>query len=69
MENNNKKHKPLKRIFALSGVIFLAVIYLITLVSAFISSPASNALFMASLACTVIIPVIIYVFIRLFKPK
>ncbi len=62
----------LKRILAIVGIIILAGMYVLTLIFALIDSPLKNSLLYASLYCTVIIPVLIYVFlllIRLFGKK
>lgn len=52
--------KKAKRIFALLGAVLLVGMYLITLVLALTDSPASKNMLMASIACTVIIPCLIY---------
>ena len=54
--------QKLKRIFALIGAILLAGMYVITLVLGIIASPATKNMLMASIACTVIIPCLIYGF-------
>lgn len=52
--------KKFKRIFALLGVVILVAMYLITLVFALSSSPNANNMLMASIACTVIVPCLLY---------
>ncbi len=52
--------KKFKRIFALLGVVILVAMYLITLVFALGSSPNANNMLMASIACTVIVPCLLY---------
>lgn len=49
-----------KRILALIGVIILVAMYLITLILAFMSSPASKGMLMASIGCTIVVPCLIY---------
>lgn len=49
-----------KRIFALIGVILLVGMYVVTLVLGLMASPATQNMLMASIACTVIIPCLIY---------
>ncbi|BCJ96141.1 hypothetical protein acsn021_37100 [Anaerocolumna cellulosilytica] len=64
--------KKLKRILALTAVIILVSLYIVTLVAAFISSPSSNTLFKASIFCTVTIPIMMYGYLlvhRLVKGK
>lgn len=55
----NKSNKT-KRILALIGAALLAVMYLITLILAFFSSPATQGMLMAAIACTIVIPCLIY---------
>lgn len=60
----------LKRIFALAGAVILAGLYAATLIFALIDSPASPDLLKASIAATILIPVLLYAFIlvaRLLK--
>ena len=49
-----------KRILALAGVVFLAGLYLVTLVSAIFATPATKEFFRISLLATIIVPLIIY---------
>ena len=51
-----------KRILALIGAILLAGMYIVTLILGIIASPATKNMLMASIACTVIIPCLIYGF-------
>ena len=57
----------LKRIVALAGVVLLLGIYVITFISALSSSPAAQALFRASLGCTILVPVVCYAFLMAIK--
>lgn len=64
--------KNIKRILAVIGVIILVGMYVCTLVFALIGSPASGDLLKASVAATILIPVLLYGFIlisRLLKDK
>lgn len=49
----------MKRILAIIGIVLLVLLYVTTLVSAIINSPASIQLFKASIAMTILIPVLI----------
>ncbi len=49
-----------KRIFALTGALLLAAMYVCTLIFALIGSEKAMVLFKASVACTIIIPVLLY---------
>ena len=57
----------LKRIFAVIAVILLVGLYVSTLIFALLGSPEANYLFKASIFCTVIIPVILYGYILIYK--
>mgnify|MGYP005769709487 FL=1 len=52
-----------KRIIALTGALLLFCLYMSTLIFALIGSPVSTDLFKASLAATIIIPVLLYGYI------
>ncbi|MCC8106154.1 MAG: hypothetical protein LIO99_09160 [Clostridiales bacterium] len=52
--------KKIKRIAAMIGVILLVGMYVATLVLALSSSPQAQNLLMASIVCTVVVPVLIY---------
>ncbi|MCD8398381.1 MAG: hypothetical protein LUD12_14590 [Lachnospiraceae bacterium] len=49
-----------KRIAALIGVIFLIGMYVVTLILGLTASPATQNMLMASIVCTVVIPVLLY---------
>ncbi len=49
-----------RRIAALIGAILLIAMYVMTLVFALMGSPASTNLLMASIVCTVVVPVFLY---------
>ena len=57
----------MKRIFALAGVILLVAMYGCTLVFALMDSPAAEGLLMASIACTIVIPVLLYAYILVYR--
>ena len=64
--------KNIKRILAVIGDILLIGMYDCTLIFALIGSPASDDLLKASIAATILIPVLLYGFIlitRLLKNK
>lgn len=53
----------LKRILALAGALLLICIYAATLVFALIDSPSADGLFKASVAATILVPVLLYAYI------
>lgn len=54
--------QKLKRILALLGAAALIIMYLITLILGLTASPDTKGMLMASIACTVIIPCLLYAF-------
>ena len=64
--------KKTTRIVALAGAILLVLMYVATLVFAFIDHSATMGFFKASIACTIVIPVLLYgiiLFTRLTDKK
>jgi glucose dehydrogenase len=54
------KYTKKQRIFAMIGVVILIGMYALTMVFALMKSPAAKALLMASIYCTIAVPVILY---------
>ena len=59
--------QKIKRILALLGAVCLAGMYLVTLVLGLTASPDTKNMLMASVACTVIIPCLIYGFLLIAR--
>lgn len=59
--------KNAKRILALACAVLLFGMYLSTLIFALIGSPHSIDLLWASVACTIILPVLLYGYMLVFK--
>lgn len=59
--------KKLKRILALLVVILLVSLYGVTLFAALTASPNQNALFMASLYSTAVIPIMIFGYTLVYR--
>lgn len=59
--------KKLKQLLALLVVILLLGLYALTLVFALMKSPAAQDLLLASLYATVILPVLIYAILLVYK--
>ena len=55
----------LRRILALSGVVILILMYLSTLVLAIMNHPDTGKLLMASIVCTVFVPILIHLFLMM----
>ncbi len=47
---------------AIAGLALIALMYILTIVFALMKSPQATGLLMAAIACTIIVPVIIYMF-------
>ena len=60
--NSNKKRITSKRVVAMAGVVLLVMMYLVTLALAIFDNSASGSLFMLSLCCTLVIPIIVFVY-------
>lgn len=54
--------QKLKRIMALIGAILLIGMYLVTLILGLTASPSTKGMLLASIACTVIVPCLLYGF-------
>lgn len=65
MSGGKKKNDKVRQIVAWIGIVIILGMYVLTFVSALMSSPAANGLFMASLTLTIIIPAAIFVFLWL----
>lgn len=58
--------KP-KRILALLGAVLLILMYASTLIFALINSPSAEGMFKASVAATILIPVLLYAYILIAR--
>lgn len=56
-----------KRIAAWIGIVLIGIMYLISVIAALLARPEANALFMASMAATIFIPVLLYIYIKLYE--
>ena len=56
-----------KRIIAGVGAILLVVMYVATLIFALIDHPKTESLFIGSLICTGVVPVLLYSYILIYK--
>lgn len=54
--------KKSKRIMALIGAILLVLLYVSTLIFAFIDTVVSQKLLMAAIATTILLPVLLYIY-------
>lgn len=59
--------KKVKKITALIGAVLLVLMYLSTLLFAFIDRTASQGLFKASVAMTILVPVLLYAYSLFYK--
>ncbi len=63
----NTKTSKTKRILAAIGAFLLFAMYAGTLVFALIDHPAAQDLLMASIACTIILPVLLYAYTLVYR--
>ncbi len=61
------KQKRVKQILAIIGLVIIAGLYITTLVLALIGSESTKQLFLVSIICTIVVPLIIYIFSWAFK--
>ena len=57
----------LRRFFAIAGIVLLAGMYIATLIFSLIQGEMAASLFRASLICTIIVPVFIYIYTMIYK--
>ena len=57
----------IKRVMALAGVILIIALYVITLILAVCGNENTANLLMASLICTVVVPVLIWVYTFIYR--
>ena len=62
-----KDMKNIKRVAAMAGVLLLVGLYVATLVSACLVTPATKNLFLASTVATVMIPILLYALQLIYK--
>lgn len=63
--------KKAKRIFGIAAIILLVLMYVMTLVFALIDDPKTFTMFRASVAATIVIPVVIWIiriFVKIARP-
>lgn len=61
-----KKKVTAKQIIAIIGIILLVLLYVITLILAFVDTSASGRMFAVSLCCSFILPVLIWFYTWLY---
>lgn len=59
--------KKSKRILALAGVVLLVLMYVSTLIFAFIDHTKSMGFLKASIACTILVPVLLYAYTMFYR--
>ena len=56
-----------KRVATIVVLVLIALLYLATLIFAVIDSPLAKSCLMAALFCTIVLPVIAYVYLKLIE--
>ncbi len=59
--------EKLKKIFALIGVVFLLGMYLSSFICAIFATKAAHSMFLASLAATIAVPVLLYAYTLIYR--
>lgn len=59
--------RKLKQILAIAAIVIIIGLYITTLVLAILGNSVSHSLFLASLYATVVVPVMLYIFLWLYK--
>ncbi len=69
MKNSTKNRKPnkIKRIIAALGAFLLFIMYASTLFFALTDHSAAQGLLKASIACTIILPVLLYAYMLVYR--
>jgi len=62
----DKKKITAKQIIAIIGIILLVLLYVITLILAFVDTSASGKMFAVSLCCSFVFPVLIWFYTWLY---
>lgn len=62
MQNKDKKKVTSKQVVAMTGVILLVLLYVVTLIVSIIDKSASGQWFMICLMATVAIPILIWIY-------
>lgn len=63
---NTKKKMTAKQLAAIIGIVLLVLLYLVTLIVAFVDQSASKSLFQVCLFGTVAIPLLIWIYIWMY---
>lgn len=61
--DSGKKKMSSRQIAAIIGIVLLVLMYVITLILAIFDNSASGSFFALSLACTFIIPIIVFLYV------
>lgn len=56
-----------KRIGAICTLVLIALLYIATIILAFLDSPFARSCLMAALFCTIVLPVFAYVYLNLIQ--
>lgn len=59
--------RRIKRILAVMGIVLLVLMYLVTLLSAVFDRGSSMALFRASVICTVLVPILLWGYLVIYR--
>ena len=61
------KQKRVKQVLAIIGLVIIAGLYITTLILALTGNENTKQLFLVSIVCTIVVPLIMYIFTWAFK--
>ena len=64
---DEKKYKKLRQVLAIIGIVLLVGMYIVSFIAALGHSENAHAIFMLSMYCTFVVPVIIYIIQVIYK--
>lgn len=60
-------NRKAKQVLAIIGIVIIAALYIVTLILALIGNENTRPFFMASIICTILVPVVLYILSWMFN--
>lgn len=60
-------NRKVKQVLAIIGIVIIAALYIVTLILAIIGNENTRPFFMASIICTILVPVVLYILSWMFN--
>lgn len=64
-----KQKRNIRQIAALIGVAVIAAMYVVSLILALLAKPGASQMFIGSVACTIFIPILLYVLQMFYRMR